>query len=236
MIVKNSPETALGAVAVLRLAQLDARDGDLERAIAKLELLQARFDSLAKAGDTAPAPSGPLKAVLARGVPEASLRIPMERVILEAHRFHDLFVANRDPLYGYDPISGPRVATNDLGAGLMDLDPRHDRYVDHLKAIKLQYPRCQIEDNIDLEIAKATPELAVRIERLELLLDTFDDRDAIPEALFRLGVAYKSGKRSADSEAAFARLVRTYPNSIWARQAVCLTPWVPLHRLSRAGL
>lgn len=224
MIVKNRPETALGAVALLRLAQLDARDGDLERAIVKLEVLQARFNSLAKAGDTAPTPSGPLKAVLARGIPEASLRIPMERIILEAHRFHSLFAANHDPLYGYDPISGPRHYADTFPFGLMDLDPRHERYIENLKTLKRQYPDCQIEDNIDLEIAKATASVGLRIERLETCLNDFPNRDTVPETLFRLGVAYKSNAQSEKSQAVFARLFREYPHSIWTEQATRYAP------------
>lgn len=224
MIVENSPETAMGAVAMLRLAQLDAGDGDLERAIAKLELLQARFNSLAKSGDMAPTHSGPLKAVLARGVPEASLRIPMERIILEAHRFHDLFVANRDPLYGYDPISGPRHRADTFPFGLMDLDPRHERYVENLKTLKGEYPNCQIEDNIDLEIAKATASVGLRIELLETCLNDFPNRDMVPETLFRLGVAYKSNAESEKSRTVFARLFHEHPDSIWTEQATRYAP------------
>ena len=229
MIVKNSPESALGAVAMLRLAQLDARDGDLERAIAKLEVLQAQFDSVAKAGDTSPTPSGPLKAVLARGVPEASLRVPMERVVLEVHRFHDLFVANRDPLYGYDPIGGPRHHADTFPFGLMDFDPRHERYIDNLKTLKGQYPDSQIEDNIDLEIAKATASLGLRIERLETCLNDFPNRDAVPENLFRLGVAYKSNAESEKSRAIFARLFHEHPDSIWTEQAARYAPGQTTH-------
>ena len=147
------------------------------------------------------------------------MRIPLRRVVLEAHRLHDLLVSNRDPLYGYDPISGSRSATAAQRYGLLDRDPRHDRYVDHLRSIKRQYPKCQIEDNIDLELAIAAPSEEAKIHGLEALLERFHDRDAAPEALLRLGIAYRAAGRAREGDEAFAQLIRRFPESIWARQA-----------------
>jgi hypothetical protein len=105
----------------------------------------------------------------------------------------------------------------------LDLDPRQDGYVENLEALKEAYPKCQIEDNIDLAIALATEPVARRVERLERCLQRFPEGDAVPEALLRLGVAYKEGGRLSASEATFARLVGEHPDSIWARQAAHYT-------------
>ncbi|MCH7596601.1 MAG: tetratricopeptide repeat protein [Planctomycetes bacterium] len=221
ILLENRPQTALGAVAGLKLARLDAREGDVDRAISKLEALIARFDTppATIASSDEPNSPGSPKSVLDRETPEASLRIPLRRVVLEAHRLHDLLVSNRDPLYGYDPISGSRSATAAQRYGLLDRDPRHDRYVDHLRSIKRQYPKCQIEDNIDLELAIAAPSEAAKIHGLEALLERFHDRDAAPEALLRLGIAYRAAGRARKGDEAFAQLIRRFPESIWARQA-----------------
>ena len=178
---------------------------------------------------------GAIKTALARGRPEASLEIPVERVLLEAHRLRDLLAANRDPLYGYDPISGPRRSRGAWRSGLLDFDPRHERYVENLEALKTQYPNCQIEDNIELEIAKATPDLAQRVARLRTCLDRFPDRDAAPEALFRLGIARRANDRLNESEDAFMRLVREHPRSIWTRQAAHYSPVVLHSRVTKVG-
>jgi len=118
---------------------------------------------------------------------------------------------------------------------LLDLDPHHERYVEHLEAIRAEYPNCRIEDNIELEIAKAATSLAARMDRLEALLRQFPHGDAAPEALLRLGMAYQSGEDAARSEDAFARLTRDWPDSIWARQAAAFVPGAVRTRLSKAG-
>ncbi|MGB2984733.1 MAG: hypothetical protein WBE26_02525 [Phycisphaerae bacterium] len=225
VIAENRPRTLLGVVALLRLAQVDARDGDVERAVAKLTTLLEQSGSRGARGDTASTQTRPLKAVLAPESPETSLDIPGERTLLEAHRLYDLFTANRDPIYGYEPIGGARYRTGSFPFGLMDLDPRHRRYIENLRALEARYPNCQIKDNIDLEIAKATSSPTLKIERLEACLERFPHRDAAPETLFRLGVAYKADDQAKASEDVFARLFREYTDSVWTKQAARYLPW-----------
>jgi hypothetical protein len=220
MLLRNKPDSILAAVALLRLAQLDARTGDVERAIAKLETVCTRFGRDVTASDTTELSARSLRDVLARGTAEATLHIPAERVLLEARRYYELLTANRDPLYGYDPISGARHQAGGFPFGLMDLDPRHEQYVDNLHRLKARYVNCQIEDNIDLEIAKATEGTSERIEQLQRCLERYQNRDQVPEALFQLGVALKAADQPERSEAVFARLEHDYPTSIWNDQAM----------------
>jgi hypothetical protein len=231
-------------VALLRLAQIEARDDDVERAAAKLTTLIDKFDAPLLLLSSTDRAAGTPKGVLARGTPEASLDIRLERVVLEAHRLRELLVANLDPIYGYDPICGSRRtdARRDQGGsgetrwGLLDLDPRHERYVEHLEAIKAKYPNCQIEDNIELEIANAATSMTARIDRLEALLRQFPRGDAAAEALLRLGMAYQISEDAARSDDAFARLARDWPDSIWSRQAAGFVPGTARTRLSKAGI
>ena len=236
IIAENRPDTALGAVALLRLAQLEARDGDIERATTKLTTLLDTFDSTPLTSSSSPKAAKASKGVLARGAPEASLDIRLDRIVLEAHRLRELLVSNLDPIYGYDPLCGSRRVDDSLRWGLLDLDPRHERYVEHLEAIKAKYPNCQIEDNIELEIANATTSMTARIDRLEVLLRQFPSGDAAPEALLRLGMAYQTGEDAARSDDAFARLTRDWPDSIWTRQAAGFVPGTARTRLSKAGI
>jgi outer membrane protein assembly factor BamD (BamD/ComL family) len=220
MLLHNRPDSVLGAAAQLRLAQLDAREGDVERAIAKLENVCTRFGQDVATDDTPESSARSLREVLARGTAEATLHIPVERVFLEARRYYDLLTANRDPLYGYDPISGTRGQTGAFPFGLLDLDPRHEQYVENLRRLKARYVNCQIQDNIDLEIAKSTDETSEKIERLQRCLEQYPNLDQVPEALFRLGVALRAADHPERSEALFARLERDYPTSIWNDQAM----------------
>ncbi len=222
IILENRPDSILGAVALLRLAQLDAREGDVERAVSKLNALTTRFDfgeQRAEVSTETAAQAGPLKGVMTRDSPEVTLDIPRERILLQAHCLRDLLTANRDPLYRYDPLCGPRHRSASFLFGLLDLDPRHDRYVDNLEALLARYPNCQLEDNIDLEIAKGASSLPERITRIEQCLARYPDRDMVSEALFRLGLALKYDNQPEKGEEAFRRLVREFPDSVWRRQA-----------------
>lgn len=235
IIAENRPDTALGAVALLRLAQLEARDGDVERATTKLTTLLDTFDKAPSTPSSSPRAAKASKGVLARGAPEASLDLRLDRIVLEAHRLRELLVASLDPIYGYDALCGSRRIDGSLQWGLLDLDPRHERYVEHLEEIKAKHPNCQIEDNIELEIADAATSATARIDRLEALLRQFPRGDAAPEALLRLGMAYQSGEDTARSDDAFARLTRDWPDSIWTRQAASFVPGTARTRLSKAG-
>ena len=48
--------------------------------------------------------------------------------------------------------------------------------------------------------------------------------DAVPEALYRLGVAYYASDRADEGYRRFARLSRVYPRTIWAEQALRYSP------------
>ena len=248
IILENRPDSVLSAVAFLKLAQLQAREGDVDRAVDKLAMILNRFAARVEPGTTGTSGTGTLMRVLERDTPEASLRIPLEPVLLEAQRLYDLLTENRDPLYAYEPISGPRRPHADFTFGLLDLDPRHEHYIENLQELKRRYPNCQIADNIDLEIAKATPlhvtgrntARAVpprrsKIVLLEACLKRFPSGDAVPEVLFRLGMACKADGQLVKSEEAFGRLLEEYPDSVWSRQAVYYTPRLGSARLTRRG-
>ncbi len=220
MIVENRPDSPLGAVALLRLAQLDARHGSIDTAIAHLDTMIARFDELQAAATSPVEQNSAWSELLKRPPPEAGLNVELERPLLEAHRLRDLLSANEDPIYGYEPLRGTRDPQRTVHFGLLQLVPREDRYIENLRRLKDQYPRCQIEDNIDLEIAKATPPGPQRMKLLLQFVGRYGARhvDAMPEALFRLGAAFLEENQRPKADEQFDRLLTEHSESIWARQ------------------
>ena len=210
------PDSILGAAAGLRLAQLSAREGSVDRAVSRLERVIAALEAHSPEGTADDPIELPRPSVLARGAPQSTLGISVEALELQARRLQGLLTANRDPLYGYEPLAGPRPGSTDWPYGLLDLDPRHERYAENLKRLKTQYPHCQIQDNIDLELAKATAAPESRIELLEACLKRFPDRDAAPETLLRLGMTYRETGQVEQSDLAFDKLLKRHPGSIWA--------------------
>lgn len=216
-VSENRPDTALGAVAALRLAQLSARECDVERAVESLELMLARFG---ERPTTAAADNGVLREMLDRPSPENSLRVPLPRILLQARALRELLVSNNDPVHGFAPLCGSKRPTDAFRVGLLDLDPRHEQYVENLRALETQYPGALVEDNIELEIAKAEPRPADCLSALERFVDRFPDGDAIGEGLLRLAVVYAENRQLKQSDALFDRLFHDFPRSVWAECAV----------------
>lgn len=237
MILHNQPGTLLGAIAQSRLAHIEAREGDVDRAVDRLAGLLARYGSGREvAGDTPSeeaAPPAALQSVLERESPEAGLLVSVDRVVLQSQRLYELLTRNRDPLYDYEPLCGPRRADGDVWYGLLDLDPRHGSYVRNLKRLSARYPNAQIGDNIDLEIAKATSDPATRIARLKQLVSRFPAGDAVAEALLQLSLSYRRIGEPRKSEEVLAQLVARYPDSIWARQLERIAPFSSAHVTGR---
>jgi hypothetical protein len=248
MILRNRPPEELAGAANLRLAQLNARDdGHIGKAIEQLENAVALLDPDRTGAVSRSARSSSRRGVLDRQNPVADLELPVARLELEAHRLLELLTKNDDPLWGYEPIHGSPFAPKQAIGGLMDMDPRSPDYGERLAALKKAFERCQLEDNIDLEIAKATDEndvvkfkatsvLALKIQRLEELVERLTPspnsnvaagraeapesrRDALPEALFHLGVAYRQNNQPVLSQQRFGELIRRFPGSTWATQA-----------------
>lgn len=219
MLVARPQSPLLQAVAGLRIAQLDAREDQIERALDRLvSSIQTFQAELEGRGDSATSP-GMQSAVWRSRQPEAGLRIPVERLFLEAHYLRDLLANNDDPVYGRTPLTGPRDPKGEPSFGLLDLDPRHDQYIQNLNVLLATYERSQAADNILLEIAKATSLPSLQIERLNALLAKYPDRDAAAEALFRLGLAYQSLNQPDEARARLDRLLRTFPESVWSKEA-----------------
>ncbi len=236
IVLENRRDTPLGAVALLRLAQLEARDCDVERALGKTREIIEKFDKTRLTPATPSLVPGYFSTdILARANPESSLHIPLDRIVIEAHRLFDLFSSNRDPIYLFDPLCGGHDQEHAPAFGFMDLDPRSEAYVARLEGLKVAYPNSQLQDNFDLEIAKSASSVGQKIILLDALLARFPDRDAAPEAMLRLILAYEDRGDTRHGSMLLERIAQDYPNSIWARQALALGLGPTLVRGDRAG-
>ncbi len=231
IIAGNAHDTSVWAASILALSRLDARQCDVDRALDKLdaliEWLESSSDPIGRE-----ARSSADRGLLDRDSPEAGLKINLDQILVHAHRLRDLLRKNEDPLYGYDPLCRTDDRNGQLTFGFLHLHPRHEMYRKNLMILRHRFPHARIEDNIDLEIAKATPWRAPATEAeplgedarssislLESLIEQFPKGDAIPEALYELGVASFQRGGGHRSGEAFARLTAEFPDSIWSRLA-----------------
>ncbi len=205
MVVENGPRTPMAAVALHRLAMLEAQAGDLDGALARLDTLVKTFgESSGQAGQSADT----IKAVLTRKPVEVTLGISIDRHLLEGVRLRDLLRNNRDPLYGDEPL-----------VRFLRFDPRSSFYADNLREMIERYPRAQITDNARLELALAAPSVRERVAALEQCAADFPDGDAAAEIGFRLGETFRESQVFVRAREAYERVVRDHPDSVWARLA-----------------
>jgi len=207
LIEANAAESPTNSVALWRLAQLDARAGDVERAMARLERLVARF------ADYDPTHHAPLSTafmgmIMRRQPPEAGINVPVARCVFEARKLLQLLRHNRDPRFGDRPL-----------AALLGADPRDLEYPQKLNTILGRFPKCQLEDNLRLQLARTIESADDRIAALKQCLEQSPDGDALPEAYFRLGEAYADARDVASAREAFKTLIEKLPDSIWRSPA-----------------
>lgn len=239
LVAENGARTPLGAVAQLRLAQLSLREGDVDRAAAMLKRVLAFQPNPSErpAGDSgalaleaaADLLDRPIDEVLGRDAPQSDVDVDLARTLFESRRWRELIEKNRDPLYGYEPLTGKPRSAREFRPGLADFDARHERYVYNLLELLERYPKAELTDNIELEIAKATPSREDRIRLLRGLLRVRSLGDAAAEALYRLSVDLYALEMLEESLANASELVSRFPESMWARAAQRLHP--PLRRI-----
>jgi hypothetical protein len=218
ILAENLSNSALGDLAQLRIAQFDARSGKVDQAMDTLTRLRARRDFGEQAGESSLGFER-TKGALTRAEPEAGLPILPQRTLLDANRLLDLCASNRDPKFGDVPLSGPVRTEQIVWFGLLDLDPRHAEYPKNLDKLRVRYPGCQLEDNIELEFAKQASPAAAQVNRLDALLSKFPRGDSRPEALLRLSRALKSLGFDGRAALTLNELRDAYPHSIWTRVA-----------------
>jgi hypothetical protein len=236
-LLANAPDSSLAAVAAHRLALLEARSGKVSEAITLLRRLE-RFEE--PAASTRPSTATGIKGILKTAPPERGLQVPVENVVFEGKRLLGILENNRDPLYGDDPITGPQGSSAFPRLGWALFDPESEHYRQNLMNLLARYPRCQLTDNIEVELARTLSDLGARIAALERCVDQYTRgsalgqsfRDAVPEALYRLGEAYLSAGRTAGALRVFERLVEQHPESIWVertnRRTAALGPATPV--------
>ena len=218
LIEANFADSPVAAVALLRLAELDARRGHIDDALARLERLEALGETESMAARSSS--NQKVAALMRRQPPVASLGISVPRRVIEGRKLRSLLVNNRDPLYGDAPF---RAYTS--------IDPRELNSVDRYGLIPRDFPSCQLTDNVNLRLAVAKTNLQDRAEALRDWVEQNDSGDAVPEALYLLGLAYAEQKKTSEALAAVERVVSEFGDTVWGEQAE-----LQLRRLERTPL
>ncbi len=210
---KNYPDSPLASLAMLRLATLEARDGQVDRAVELLDGLDRRFGS--QKVDRPLATMNGWRDVLARRPASATIDVDPDAAVLEGRKLRALLVENRDPEQNDLPLKR-----------LLSFDPRHPMYRFNLQRfladIPRLYPFTRLGDNVRVLLARTQPSVSERIRQLRSLvqeLSTNPASDAVVRARFELGTAYQEDNLPEEARLVFEEILRARPDSPWATEA-----------------
>lgn len=200
--------------ATLRMAGLEARAGRVDQALSLLDALIAREKDFAVDRSTGQSAGGWLS-IFAKRPPSETLGIDVPSLVMEARKLRDLLANNRDP------------QQNDLALRkLLSFDPHHPLYranVEQLYSeLTQRHPLTPLRDNIMVLAASTHPSDSRRIEELRGCVDKLRGdaaSDALPQAIYELGLAYRDDNRPQEARASFEEVARLYSASPWALEA-----------------
>ncbi len=204
VLLQKKPDSPLADVARLRLAQLDARKGEIDQAIAQLaEIVRsatdARLRENARAG---------FQGLLAKKPAHARLQLDTKDLRIRATQAWSLLKHNREP------ASGDRALI-----AYLNCDPQHPAYYRNLANLAKRFGECPISDNIELHLTLARYKGAGRAEKLSELRERYPDSDVLPRILYELGAALISLGRGTEAKLVFEQLTRDFAGSDSAANA-----------------
>jgi len=204
----------LSTVATLRLAMLEARAGNVDRAIELLNTLIAWRHERDGSQETQ-ASAGGWRAYFAKLPASGTLGVDSGAVVQEGRKLRHLLANNRDP------HQRDRALVR-----LLSFDPRHAMYRGNLKSLRAdiqkRYPLTMLGDNLDVLIASTEPSRSLRIAALDRCVQDLLEQtasDALPQARYELGLAYKEDNRPAEARELFEQARQYHRDSPWALEA-----------------
>jgi hypothetical protein len=209
-------DSPLATIAGYRLAILETRGGDVGTATKVLDHVITQGPKLARAA-TPPSESARWTDLLFREPPPDWLDVEPRTWVQEAHKLQELLKENRDHHQNDKALQR-----------LFSLDPRGATYRKELgkllKDIRAGKLATRLQDNVQLLLTlESTKESqSLRIDRLKAVIEEFsrfDKSDALPQALYELGLAYQVDNRPDEASEVYAQVVSEFSGSAWASEA-----------------
>ncbi len=204
---RNAPNSVVGAVATYRLAKLDVRDGKIDRAISRLQRLTEHFGSDSETISSATSVQGGASGLMTRKPPEESLDLSLSHIVFQGRVLLSFLESNRDPRYGDAPLMELQL-----------YDPRNPMYSANISALSRRYPGSMLADNLALELAIHEDDERARLRALERCAEVSERSDALPRALYELGMTYASMGRVSEARSAMSRVLESFNRSPWSER------------------
>jgi outer membrane protein assembly factor BamD (BamD/ComL family) len=211
-LLREDPESPFASIAGLKLALLDAREGELKLAQDLLQRVE-RFGKPAATMRKTLSLSG-IRQLLAPKPASSTLNVNPHEVAEEAAQVLSLIRENQDgpPRDAVHPESSPVCL-------LLRCDPRDRSYPGNLLRIDRLFPNSRLHDNLMVRLALTEEDPSVRRAKLLECTERYRSGDAAPYAIYELGLLEIEQNRRAEGREALEQLVKRYPSSPWAASA-----------------
>jgi len=204
-LVQTFPHSELAAHALYQLAQLDAREGRLDEAMAGLERLLERFgdDRWQKSSFDEPA------TIFTKTPAWSSLGFDPAAPLRQGRRLRELIQGSRnDPAFGEAPL-----------CEFLSLNPRDPNFTDNVIRLIFKYPGAAVEPALAVQLALRDASISRAIEGLRQLSDAFDNSPLQAEVLYHLAQMLEQAGRLAEAGEVFKRLSVRHALSCYALDA-----------------
>ena len=219
-LVERFPESPLCAMALYKLAILNARDGGdgIDAAIDALETLSRRFDI------DRPTPELLASSDKRNAHPAIGLGMDQAALVQRSRRVREMLVACREDqpkpyrdLFGC-PTGGPDVVIHPIQS-LLWLDETDPHYKANLEEIARHFEESHTSGYIEIRLSLLERAVSRRIQRFRNAARSLAGQPAGAEALFYLGDALQDDSILDEAKLAYGELTQKYPESCWAREA-----------------
>lgn len=216
-LVTTYPQSIYAVPARLRLAILEIRKENADRALTLLDDLITHANIFSENPATRPADMVvSLGQLFDEPIRIAIPTVDLAELINQAQELRSLIKNNMgDSRFGEAPL-----------AELMKLDPDHLKYRDHLLELAIRFSDAKLHDNLLVRYAQVDPDPAQRRVLLERYTEYFKGEDAGAEALYKLasllqawGLANMDSSAYDQAKGYYENVIRDYPDSIFAPRA-----------------
>ncbi len=223
-IRQQFPSSSLGAMAMYKLAILQARQGKLTEALNLLSAMLLRYDLARATTQPRMPPPDARNFVFQRTDPTAGLGLDVPALVVQARRLRELIEACQgDAPRPYGELFVTTTEGGDHSVHpvqlLLGMDETDSAYATNLRALIAHFPESITADFARIRLTMQEAAISRRIDRFRVLVSQLANRPSAAQALFCLAEVLEEDNITDEARTRYDDLSRTYPNSCWAQEA-----------------
>lgn len=214
-LLEQFPNHELTAMAMYKLAILQARQGRFDDALRLLEQLAQKFDP---AIATTQPNQTDRASLFRRSRPTDKLGMQMDWVLGNSRRLAEQIRSCRNDAPGVAVEAGSTAQVHPLSL-MLCMDETHPLYEVNLRRIVTDFPASQSAGYAAIRLVATEPAISRRISKLRAAAEALSGKPAGAEAAYLLADVLQEDSVLDEAQAVYGELIKGYPDSYWAGQA-----------------